>query len=100
MFGNVLKPIHVLILVILVLLLFGANRLPELAKSVGQALKIFKAEIKDLTDDSSPKPTDTPVVPPATPAAGPSASPSPLATPPPSTDRGTDGTDGTGAPRV
>lgn len=49
---------HIVVLVVLVVLLFGANRLPDLAKAVGQSLKIFKSEVKDLTEDSS-KPTDT-----------------------------------------
>lgn len=42
---------HVIIVLVVVLLLFGANRLPALAKSLGQSLKIFKSEVKDLTDD-------------------------------------------------
>src|SRR5512139_2397494 len=41
----------VLILVVLVLL-FGAKKLPELARGSGRALRIFKAETKGLVDDS------------------------------------------------
>ena len=44
-FGN-LTGWHLLVIVFLVLLLFGAPKLPGLAKSVGQSMKIFKAEIK------------------------------------------------------
>lgn len=44
---------HVVVLVLLVLLLFGANRLPDLARSVGQSLKILKTEVKDLGDDGT-----------------------------------------------
>jgi sec-independent protein translocase protein TatA len=51
MLGNAVKPVHILILVIVIILLFGAKRLPDLARSVGQSLKIFKSEVKDLTDD-------------------------------------------------
>ena len=40
----------VLILVVL-LLLFGATKLPELARGSGRALRIFKAETKGLMDD-------------------------------------------------
>lgn len=36
------------ILLALVLLLFGARRLPDLARSVGRSMKIFRAEVKDL----------------------------------------------------
>ena len=61
---------HVLIVVLVVVLLFGAKRLPDLAKSVGQSMKIFKNEVKDLRDDDAPttttvtSPVPPPVVPP------------------------------------
>lgn len=38
---------HLLIILAIVLLLFGAPRLPALARSLGQSMKIFKTEIKD-----------------------------------------------------
>ena len=38
---------ELLILLAIVLLLFGARRLPDLARSVGRSLKIFRAEVKD-----------------------------------------------------
>ena len=51
------------------MLVFGASRLPGVAKALGQSLKIFKNEIKDLRDDTSltsdapaPAPTPTPVL--------------------------------------
>ncbi|GIG29080.1 Sec-independent protein translocase subunit TatA [Cellulomonas marina] len=48
---------HLIILLLVVVLLFGANRLPGLARSVGQSLKIFKSEVKDLrTDDEATPP--------------------------------------------
>ncbi len=53
MFRNGLEPIHLLILLILLVLLFGAKRLPDMAKSVGQSMKIFKNEVKELRDDST-----------------------------------------------
>ncbi|OLT49502.1 Sec-independent protein translocase subunit TatA [Cellulosimicrobium sp. CUA-896] len=48
---GMLKPWHIIVLVVVILLLFGARRLPDLARSVGQSLKIFKKEVKELTDD-------------------------------------------------
>ena len=54
---------HVVIVLLVVVLLFGAKRLPDLAKSVGQSMKIFKNEVKDLRDDDAPPP---PAAPPAT----------------------------------
>lgn len=82
-FGN-LTGWHLLVIVFLVLLLFGAPKLPALAKSVGQSMKIFKAEIKtdktDKTDatDAAPATTVTPtetITPPAEQSAG--ANPTP-----------------------
>nr|WP_281357583.1 twin-arginine translocase TatA/TatE family subunit [Isoptericola sediminis] len=43
----------------LVVLLFGANRLPDVARSVGSSLKIFKKEIKDLGEDDDDNDTTT-----------------------------------------
>jgi sec-independent protein translocase protein TatA len=48
-----MQPWHWIVLLVVVLLLFGSTRLPGLAKSVGQSMKIFKKEIKDLRDDGS-----------------------------------------------
>ncbi|KFD44355.1 Sec-independent protein translocase subunit TatA [Cellulosimicrobium cellulans] len=53
---GMLKPWHIIVLVVVVLLLFGARRLPDLARSVGQSLKIFKSEVKDLRDDDPTPP--------------------------------------------
>ena len=44
---------HALILLAVIVLLFGAAKLPGLAKSVGQSMKIFKNEIK--SDDTNEK---------------------------------------------
>ena len=43
-----------LIIILLVVLLFGAKRLPDAARSIGRSLRIFKAETKGLTEDSTP----------------------------------------------
>ena len=53
MLGN-LNGWHFLILLVVILLVFGAPKLPGLAKSLGQSLKIFRNEMKsDSTDDDS-----------------------------------------------
>lgn len=51
-FGNMGGMTFVLILVI-VLLLFGAPKLPKLAKSIGESMRIFKGEMKTMKDESS-----------------------------------------------
>lgn len=54
MFANGLQGWHLIILVLLVVLLFGAKRLPDAARSIGKSMKIFKAETKDLAGDNKP----------------------------------------------
>lgn len=49
-----LRPVEILLIVLVILLLFGARRLPDLARSLGRSLKIFKSEVKDLRDDDRP----------------------------------------------
>ncbi len=44
-------PTEVLVLLGVVLLLFGGKKLPELARGSGRALRIFKSEVKELSDD-------------------------------------------------
>jgi sec-independent protein translocase protein TatA len=42
------EPIHILILVIVILLIFGAPKLPMIAKNIGKSLKFFKTEVDEL----------------------------------------------------
>jgi sec-independent protein translocase protein TatA len=42
---------ELVLIVLVILLLFGAKKLPELARGSGRALRIFKAETKGLVDD-------------------------------------------------
>jgi sec-independent protein translocase protein TatA len=46
-----LGPTELIIIVAILVLLFGAKKLPELARGSGRALRIFKAETKGLLDD-------------------------------------------------
>jgi sec-independent protein translocase protein TatA len=70
-----------LVILAIVILVFGAAKLPDLARGTGQALRIFKNETKGLRDDDddtkpTPKPTpaseiSAPEATPATPVAQP-----------------------------
>lgn len=55
-----------LLILAVILLLFGAAKLPALAKSLGQSARVFKGEMKAMKDDDKPA---------ATPAAAPTAEP-------------------------
>lgn len=55
---------ELLIIFGVIILLFGAAKLPELARGSGRALRIFKAETKGLMDDDEPEAGTRPVDPP------------------------------------
>jgi sec-independent protein translocase protein TatA len=42
---------HVLVIILVVLLLFGSKRLPDLARSLGRSMRIIKAETRTLVED-------------------------------------------------
>ena len=44
-------PSELILILLIVVLLFGAKKLPELARGSGRALRIFKAETKGLMDE-------------------------------------------------
>ncbi|QAV69383.1 twin-arginine translocase TatA/TatE family subunit [Salinibacterium sp. UTAS2018] len=52
MLGN-LSGWHLVILLVVILLLFGAPKLPGLARSVGQSMRIFRSEVKTMKDENS-----------------------------------------------
>lgn len=54
--GDLLQPSHLIILLVVVFVLFGAKRLPDLGKGIGEGLKGFKEGLKGITD---PTPTTT-----------------------------------------
>ncbi len=58
MFSN-LTGWHLLIILAVVLLIFGATRLPALAKGVGQATRIFRSEMRSADHESDTPPTTT-----------------------------------------
>jgi sec-independent protein translocase protein TatA len=51
MLGNAFGWPHLLIILAVVLLLFGAAKLPALAKSMGQSARVFKGEMKAMKED-------------------------------------------------
>jgi len=58
MLGNI-TGWHALILLAVILLLFGATRLPALARSVGQSARIFRSETAKAKDPGSDEPGAT-----------------------------------------
>ena len=52
MIGN-LGGWHLLIILAVVILIFGASKLPALAKSIGQSARIFKGEVRAMKEDDT-----------------------------------------------
>lgn len=67
--GDLLQPWHLIVLAVVAFLLFGAKRLPELGKGLGEGLKGFREGIRGITDPAPPaQPTQqASVQPPPTP---------------------------------
>ena len=55
----VLSEWHIILVLIIVFLLFGGKKLPELARGIGEAMKEFKKASRDVQDDT-PTPPATP----------------------------------------
>jgi sec-independent protein translocase protein TatA len=47
------EPSHILLLLLVLVLLFGAKRLPDSARSLGKSMRIFKGELKEMKDNSA-----------------------------------------------
>ena len=69
--GDLLQPWHLIVLAVVAFLLFGAKRLPELGKGLGEGLKGFREGIRGITDPVPAPPqqqaTNAPPPPPAPP---------------------------------
>ena len=52
------NPWAIIILVLLVVLLFGAGKLPGLARNVGKSMRIFKSEVEELRGDDADEDED------------------------------------------
>jgi sec-independent protein translocase protein TatA len=55
MFEGLLQPMHLILILIIVLIIFGPGKLPELGSSIGKAIKGFKKAM----EDPEHKPADT-----------------------------------------
>ena len=59
---------EIVLILLLVLILFGARKLPELAKGLGQGIKEFKKATRDATDEINSAMNESPPPPPPPPA--------------------------------
>lgn len=55
-----LQPWHWVIVIVVFVLLFGAKKLPDAARSLGKSMRIFKSEIKEMQSESKSAPAPSP----------------------------------------
>ena len=58
MFRGGIGPPEIILILLVIVLLFGAKKLPETARGLGRSLRIFKAETKSMKDDDAVDATD------------------------------------------
>ncbi|MFE1145796.1 Sec-independent protein translocase subunit TatA [Streptomyces albidoflavus] len=51
MYANALKPWHLLIVALVVIVLFGSKKLPDAARGLGRSLRILKSEARALKEE-------------------------------------------------
>lgn len=52
--GELFQPTHLLVIGVVLLVLFGGRKLPELGKGLGEGLRGFKDGMKGINDDAKP----------------------------------------------
>ncbi len=55
-----LQPWHWLIIAVVVVVLFGAKRLPDAARSLGKSMRIFKSEMREMQSENKADAIETP----------------------------------------
>ncbi len=55
MFEGLLQPMHLLLILIIALVVFGPSRLPELGKALGESIQGFKKAINESENDRDPR---------------------------------------------
>jgi sec-independent protein translocase protein TatA len=64
-FAWALGGTEIVLILAVILILFGAKKIPELARGMGQGIKEFKKATKEVTDEIQNAPTETAATPPA-----------------------------------
>jgi len=54
---GVVEPWHIAILVLVIVMVFGSKRLPDVARSLGRSMRIFKSEIEEMKKDDKAPPS-------------------------------------------
>ena len=57
------SPLTIMVIAVVILLMFGAPKLPAMARSLGQSMRIFKSEVSEMKNDSGANTNDDTTVP-------------------------------------
>ena len=74
MFSGGLSPWHLMLVLLVAVVVFGSKKLPDVARGLGQSMRILKAETKAMKEDGQTT-SSAPASPPPAVEPGPSASP-------------------------
>lgn len=58
MFEGLFQPMHLLVILVIVLLVFGPKKLGELGKGLGEGIRSFRRAVRDDKPSSESKPPD------------------------------------------
>lgn len=58
MFDGIFAPMHLLLILVIVMIIFGPGKLPEIGQGIGKAIKSFKGEMNDLKDEVKETPLE------------------------------------------
>ncbi|MFI0736912.1 Sec-independent protein translocase subunit TatA [Streptomyces sp. NPDC021100] len=59
MLRNALEPWHLIVVVLVLVVLFGSKKLPDMARALGKSARILKSEARAMKEDPSPGATGT-----------------------------------------
>ena len=60
MFEGLFQPMHLLLILVICLVVFGPKRLPELGKGLGEGMRGFKDAFRDRDEPKKPEPPAAP----------------------------------------
>jgi len=61
MFSGLFQPMHLIVILVIVLVIFGPGKLPELGEGLAKGIKSFKKGIKDSTDAAKDEASTVPL---------------------------------------
>ncbi|WP_171167059.1 Sec-independent protein translocase subunit TatA [Streptomyces sp. I05A-00742] len=60
MLRNALEPWHLVVVLVVLVVVFGSKKLPDMARALGKSARILKSEARAMKNDPAPAPASTP----------------------------------------